>query len=250
MSSKPVLKLDWCSHKAARYAVERWHYSRTMPVGKLVKIGVWEDSRFIGSVLFTHGTNQFHGVRFGLGVMDCCELVRVALDAHRTPVTKIVSIAMRMLKSQSPGMRFVVSCADPAQGHIGGIYQGGNWFYVGLGGSSEAFIDDAGKRIHSRVVGSSGAPKIHFGRAFRAHAVGDIHRVRVPQKYKYFYPLDEEMRAQIAPLAKPYPKRPRAESIVADAPVDQTGEDGSQPISALHTGTPAVLAHDRAMAAD
>jgi hypothetical protein len=29
MSSKPVLKLDWCSHAAAKYAVEHWHYSGT-----------------------------------------------------------------------------------------------------------------------------------------------------------------------------------------------------------------------------
>ena len=26
MSDKPVLKLDWCSHAAAKYAVEHWHY--------------------------------------------------------------------------------------------------------------------------------------------------------------------------------------------------------------------------------
>ena len=26
--SKPTLKLDWCSHEAAKYAVEHWHYSK------------------------------------------------------------------------------------------------------------------------------------------------------------------------------------------------------------------------------
>ncbi len=34
------LRVDWCSHKAAKYAVTHWHYSRTMPSGKLAKIGL------------------------------------------------------------------------------------------------------------------------------------------------------------------------------------------------------------------
>jgi len=55
------LRLDWCSHEAAKYAVEKWHYSRTMPVGKMVKIGVWEDSKFIGAVVFAQGNNQYQG---------------------------------------------------------------------------------------------------------------------------------------------------------------------------------------------
>ena len=28
MSSKPVLRIDWATHEAARYACEKWHYSR------------------------------------------------------------------------------------------------------------------------------------------------------------------------------------------------------------------------------
>jgi len=47
--NKVELKLDWCSYQAAKYAVENWHYSKCMPVGKLVKIGVWEDKKYIGA---------------------------------------------------------------------------------------------------------------------------------------------------------------------------------------------------------
>ena len=45
--SKPVLKLDWCSHEAATFAVMHWHYSKAMPKSKLAKVGVWEDGKFI-----------------------------------------------------------------------------------------------------------------------------------------------------------------------------------------------------------
>ena len=41
------LKVDWCSYEAAKYAVMHWHYSKTMPAGKTVKLGVWENGRFI-----------------------------------------------------------------------------------------------------------------------------------------------------------------------------------------------------------
>lgn len=37
------LKIDYCDIKAARYACEHFHYSKSVPAGKTVKIGVWED---------------------------------------------------------------------------------------------------------------------------------------------------------------------------------------------------------------
>ena len=53
--TKPELRLDFCSYQAAQYACRRWHYSKKIPVGKLVKIGVWEDGKFIGAIIFGDG---------------------------------------------------------------------------------------------------------------------------------------------------------------------------------------------------
>ena len=52
------LRLGWCDHKAARWACEHWHYSRSVPRGKSVYVGVWEDGRFIGVVIFSRGANR------------------------------------------------------------------------------------------------------------------------------------------------------------------------------------------------
>jgi|GEM_PF-297061 len=236
MSTKPTLRLDWCSHEAAKYAVEHWHYSRTMPLGGLVKVGVWEDEQFIGCVLFAQGNNQYQGASFGLTLFQVCELCRVALNQHQSPVTRIVSLALRFLKQRCPGIRVVVSYADPEQGHHGGIYQGGNWTYVGTGGSTEAFFDASGKRIHTRTAAPNGNKK-QFGRNTSRHQSPVATRVALQPKYKYLYPLDDEMRAQIAPLAKPYPKRPRAESVDSDAPPFHGGEGSAMLTSALHSDT-------------
>ena len=56
MSSRPELKLDWCTHAAAKYAVEKWHYSKRLPstFTKLNKVGAWENGTFIGAVVFSN----------------------------------------------------------------------------------------------------------------------------------------------------------------------------------------------------
>src|SRR5262245_48694325 len=75
-SRRVELKLDWCSFEAATYAVKHWHYSRSMPATKTVKIGVWEDDKFIGAVIFAWGSNQYLGRMFGLKMLETAELCR------------------------------------------------------------------------------------------------------------------------------------------------------------------------------
>ena len=125
MSSRPELKLDWCGHDAAKYAVEHWHYSECLPAGKLLKVGVWEAGLFIGAVIFSRGANNNLGRPFSLAQVEIAELTRIALTKHCAPVTRIVSIAFQFLRKNSPGLRLIVSYADPLKGHHGGIYQGG-----------------------------------------------------------------------------------------------------------------------------
>jgi hypothetical protein len=115
MSSKPTLKLDWCSHEAAKYAVEKWHYSRCMPRFKSVKIGAWEDGSFVGCLVFADGANNNMLKPYGLEYHEGCELVRVAFRQHRTSVTRLVSIALRFLKREFPSMRLVMSYAEHAR---------------------------------------------------------------------------------------------------------------------------------------
>lgn len=223
------LRLDWCSHEAAKYAVEHWHYSKTMPIGKIVKIGVWEDDCYVGCVLFARGNTPTLGDRYNLSMTEVCELVRVALTDHKAPVTKIVAIAIKFLKKQSPGLRLIVSFADPAQGHHGGIYQGGNWSYTGQSDPSWQWLHD-GRWKHNREI-TSGA----FGGKRKVANYAMLPKRETLGKHRYLYPLDSAMREQIAPLSKPYPKR--ATSIDSDAPGVQPGDGGARPTVALQTST-------------
>lgn len=203
MSSKPELRIDWATHKAAKYAVENWHYSKTLPVGKMVKVGVWEDSLFIGVVIYAWGANNNLGKPYKADMTECCELVRVALTAHKTPVSRIMAIAQKFLCRKSPGLRLIVSFADPFAGHHGGIYQAGGWVYAGASAPSYEFQLN-GKRLNKRAFTGS---QFGGGKASIAGVPDGAVKVQTPGKHRYLMPLDAAMREQIAPLSRPYPKR-------------------------------------------
>ena len=72
--SKVDLRVDWCEHKAAMYAVTHWHYSKSMPTPPVLKVGAWENGMFVGVVLFSRGANKNVGSFAGLTNLEVCEL--------------------------------------------------------------------------------------------------------------------------------------------------------------------------------
>lgn len=235
---RPVLRCAWVDYDAARQAVRRWHYSRSLPAGKIAAVGAWEDGRFLGVVIFSRGANRHIGSPFGLDQTQACELTRVALDRHTTPVSRILALALRFLHREFPGLRLVVSYADTDQGHHGGIYQASGWIYTGkvLEGARDGFIIH-GRKVHPKTVESRGCRqsiadvRIHLDPSATEH--------RGAGKHKYLMPLDAAMRAQVAPLGKPYPKR--AGSADSGTAGSQPAGDGATPIPALHTSPEAPL---------
>jgi hypothetical protein len=224
MSSRPELKLDWCTHEAAKYAVEHWHYSKTMPVSKSAKIGVWENGKFIGIVIYALGANPHLGSPYGLKQFEAAELVRVALTKHKTPVSRILSIAQAFLKQQSPGLRLLVSYADTEQGHHGGIYQASGWIYRGTTPAKVDFICN-GKKLQRRAYTGK-----NFGNVKMQLPPG-TKKMASPHKHCYLMPLDDEMRKQIEPLRKPYPKRVR--SVDSDTSANHAEKGGATPTRTL-----------------
>ena len=200
--SKVELKVDWATHEAAKYACLNWHYSRVIPKSKLVKIGVWEDGKFIGVVIFGTGASPQISNPYSLAKNEVCELVRIALTKHKSTVSKILSLSIKFLKNTNPGIRLIVSYADPLQGHNGSIYQANNWIYEGKTKPCEWFrIAKTGEMVHSHSYRRG-----RRGRATIDKKMGIIESVKLV-KHKYLMPLDKKMRKQILPLAQPYPKR-------------------------------------------
>lgn len=224
--SKADLKIDWATHAAAKYACEHWHYSQCLPPSKTAKLGVWEDGKFIGVIVYGVGATSGLCKAYGLKPDQGCELVRIALNSHKTHVSRIIAISLKFIRKTFKGLRLIVSFADPERGHHGGVYQASNWLFCGNTTRSDEYFYK-GRRWQ--------------GRAFRHKYKGmenhpSVKKIKGSSKHRYLMPLDKEMRKQILPLSKPYPKR--AQSIDADAPGYQSGEGGSTPTCALQSKKP------------
>ena len=222
------LKIDYCSHKASKYAVENWHYSKRMPKSKIVKYGVWENNNFIGTILYGVGATRKLVNPYNLIPEEGCELLRVALKKHFYPVSKMISITIKMLKKQSPNLKLIVSFADSNENHVGGIYQAGNWVYNGKSDGSYWFKDKKGKIWHPRNVGKDlSKPSI----CIRPQ---DCEKVWKNGKYRYLYPLNKNIRKQILKLSKPYPKNNCDASVIRSTPVNHIGSGGAVPTASLN----------------
>ena len=223
------LKIDWCSHAAAKYAVEHWHYSRRMPAPKITHQGVWEDGGFIGAVIVGAGSNGNLGAPYGLTTFEVAELQRIALTDHATPVSRIIAIAIRRVVSANPGIRMVISYSDPFHGHHGGVYQAAGWYYLGETSLDMALRTPDGRMWHSRTFAKSGRKK-HHGKYYSTPTSEDGEIIRLPAKHRYAKVIDDSLRTRIEAMSQPYPKRPKDSS---EPPGDLPGEGGAAPTRTL-----------------
>ena len=204
------LKLDWCSHEAAKFAIRQWYYRDEMPIGKLVKIGIWEDGEFVGVVIFGMSASDALGKRWGLGTFECCELSRLAMRPdHKSQVSRVVRVALSLLRKHSPGLRAVVSFADPTL-HHGGVYKAGGWLYTGTTAPDRQYTDKAGRVWHSREVKESGWNLSIGGKRIRCPKPSECTVQRIPGKHRYVMPLDDETKAKVEAFAMPAPPAPEA----------------------------------------
>ena len=135
-----------------------------------------------------------------------------------------------MMCRQNPRLRLIVSFADPNHGHHGGIYQASGWIFAGQTPPTYKYIDRRGRVWHQRQVSVTGI-KPQYGTLRRVAKISECQKVSEAGKYRYLLPLDAAMRAQILPLAKPYPKRARSETI--DTLDNQSRKGGAAPTRAL-----------------
>lgn len=160
--------------------------------------------------------------QFGLDRFEVCELVRVALSKHVTPVSRIISIALKFLRKANPKLRVCVSFADPSQGHHGGIYQAGNWLFTGRSSTTVEYFFNGDWRHVTDVY-----------KRLSPDAVKRLPKRSKEGKYRYIMPFDVISRERLLPLVKPYPKR--AVSRENAAASFQEVEGGVNPTTALQS---------------
>ena len=207
------MRLTRANNDAVRYACMHFHYAKAVPVNT-IGYNVYNDAdEWCGVVLFGTGANNCIGTEYKLPQGGVLELVRVALNGKQEHTSQAVALALKELKKDCPLCRLVVSYADCDQDHLGTIYQATNWIYVGarLQNTTDASWVVNGKRYHGRVIsdwvrskgGLHGMTRREFLRKFYDPNATEF---ITKGKRKYLMPMDKQMRKQILPLAKPYPK--------------------------------------------
>jgi hypothetical protein len=189
------LNLQFCSNRLARYACQNWHYSKRIPVNKLIKIGVWEDGIYKGVIIYGVGASAQIHRQFNLKRTEVCELVRIALRTHETPVSRIISISLKLLKNQCPGIRIIVSFADPTEGHHGGIYQASNWVYTGKSSDTIEYYYNGEWRHETDVY-----------KRLTKQVIKKLYKRKKQGKYRYVLAVDKSLNDYLNKLKKEFPK--------------------------------------------
>lgn len=191
--------------KVAREMVERYHYLHTLPGGTCLAYGAFVGARLLGAV--TLGVGPFNACALvnGAGHEDAMTLTRLWLDDSLpgNSETRVLGVVLRALRKYT-SIRFLVSYADPARGHLGVVYQAGGWLYTGKSDPVPLydFGDGVGRR--TRTVGCAYGTRSlsHFAR----HGIR-VTLVHQEPKHRYVYFLDPSWRPRLRIPVLPYPKK-------------------------------------------
>lgn len=158
--------------------------------------GLWgEDGEIAAVAVFAPPVSKAWG--------KALELTRLARDETCIkPLTMFIALCIRHLRVDG-GFDLLISYADPAVGHHGGIYQASNWLYLGPSSKKAVYIHpQTGRRLSMRSYDQS---TVKYS--------GEYIKVATDSKLTYAYPLNKKTRKAFHKRAQPYPKPNQSHSL-------------------------------------
>jgi hypothetical protein len=203
--------------------IKKYHYLHNQPSGSALMLGVYQDNKINGLIIFGNPVSSHirKAVRSTTG-KQVLELTRLWLSDNlpKNSESKVISIALRILKRLKPSIKWIVSYADPKAGHSGIIYQATNWVYIGLTGKTEYYIID-GQRKHTKTLNDRVRSRKNLKQIFGNR----ISTERTIGKHCYLYFLDKEYQKYLVKPIKPYPKNISRGSGVTSSITDLTSQE-------------------------
>jgi GNAT superfamily N-acetyltransferase len=142
----------------------------------------------IGFVKFATVVRPGVATSMGLRTDEVLELDRFCIrpDAHaKNLASRMMSMAIREVRRSHPWVRTIVSFADSAQDHSGGIYRASNWEEVGRTAPSYVYLDSAGETINKKTVYNRAR---EVGKKEREYAEAEgLTKMATPYKTKFRY---------------------------------------------------------------
>ena len=148
------------SCKEAKQYIIANHYSHGCHNGPSPCYGLFEKtwpSKLIGVLMFaTPCSEAVRSSVFGPEMKDAVvELHRLHImdGTPKNTESWFISRCLKLLKSDRPQTKAVISFSDSTQGHKGTIYQATHFYYCGKTGEATFYIDEDGRLRHPRQNG-------------------------------------------------------------------------------------------------
>ena len=160
----------------------------------------------MGAMTFGAGPQNAHSLVQGACPDHCLAFTRLWLsdELPTNSESRVIGIAVRAIRANTT-VKFLVAYSDPAQGHLGTIYQATNWLYTGLS-DAMSLVDIGDGPIHSRTLGFKYGT--HSSRYFEERGMKVTLVPQLP-KHRYVYFLDPTWKSRLRPEILPYPKKER-----------------------------------------
>ena len=188
----------------AKQLLVRHHYLHSFPGGTKLAFGAFVGNRLLGALTLGAGPPNAYSLVDRAAPGDCLALSRLWLSDSlpKNSESRCIGVVLRYLE-QHTSLKFLVSYADPAQGHVGTIYQATGWVYTGLSQGTPLYDIGDGRLYHSRTL----------SQIYGTHSVKYLQQrgipVRsVPQKgkFRYVYFLERSWKERLKVPILPYPK--------------------------------------------
>ena len=180
--------------ESVRRFILKWHYSDYANIQAKETFGLFREGTFlpemVGVCVYTRPAGPTAAQKYYPEAPDkCLELRRLCLidDTPRNAESFFVSRTLKWLRKNSD-WKFVVSYADPEQGHRGTIYKAANFKYEGVTGPGSSLLVD-GKSFHIRTLTMLDRPYgVEINERYKAGDPG-IQIVKTKPKHIYTYKL-------------------------------------------------------------
>ena len=188
----------------AKTVIVRHHYLHLLPGGTRLAFGISLSHSVLGALPLGVGPFNAHQLVVGANPNDSLTLTRFwwSDSLAGNSESRVLGIVLRTLKRNSL-IKFLVSYADPAQGHLGITYQATGWLDTGPSQASPLPVLGDGEIGHSRSF--SHAFGAHSLRHFASHGVPVTTLPQQP-KHGYVYFLDPDWQEGLRVPILAYPK--------------------------------------------
>lgn len=180
--------------KPVRRFLSKWHYATHTAVQAKETFGLFREGKFVpelvGVCVYTRPAGPTAAKKYYPDdPSKCLELRRLCLidDTPKNAESFFVSRTLKWLRKNTD-WKFVVSYADPEQGHQGTIYKASNFKYEGTTAAGSALMVD-GKMFHIRTLTMLDRPYgVEINERYKNKDPG-IQIVKTKPKHIYTYQL-------------------------------------------------------------